>query len=206
MFRRYKICEINNLDSVYIDANTPKNAIKNMYKDYDIIIQLTNKESATHIIEFIDSNKKVINYYKVIIQSLHRKNKPDNYIAPMPKKQLQKIIKEFKAKGGIILINDDIDEFLSKQGAEGSTLNENTILLVKNPSRSAVYEELIHAEQYRKGKNDGSRESRLLCEIEAQKELIKRKEELDITDKENEQTKLALKVYEEEYKQLNKRR
>jgi hypothetical protein len=118
----------------------------------------------------------------------------------MPKRQLQEIIKEFKSKGGVIKIDDESEKFLESQNSEAVTLNENTILLTKNPCRSAVYEELIHANQYKQGKNDGSYESRLICEIEAQKELIKRKEELQITDLEDKQTRLALKAYEEEYK------
>lgn len=191
---------------MHIEADAPQEAIAKLYNGYNIDIYLSDELNASHIVELVGNTRKSTNYYKVVIKQLNRKSKPINYIEPMPKKQLQRIIRDFKAKGGVILINDDVDEFLRKQGAEGSTLNENTILLVKNPSRSAVHEELIHAEQYRKGKNNGSRRSRLLCEIEAQKILIRKKDELGITDKENEQTKLALKAYEEEYKQLNKRR
>lgn len=76
------------------------------------------------------------------------------------------------------------------------------VLLTRNPGRSAVYEELIHADQYRKGKNDGSYEKRLLCEIEAQEILIKKKEEWKITDIEDKQTRLALKAYKQEYKKF----
>lgn len=177
-----------------------------MYKNYNISIEVTCSEEATHIVELLYADRKSVNYYKVTFETLNRKPKSDDYIEPMPKKQLQRIIKDFKAKGGIILINDEVDEYLKKQHAEGSTLNENTILLVRNPGRSAVYEELIHAKQYADGKNDGSRKSRLRCEIEAQKMLIEHKEEWHITDKEDKQTRRVLKRYEQEYKKLNERR
>lgn len=202
--RKYRIHECRS-GQVCIDADTPQDALKILYKDFDISIQLSDSKDATHIVELINTSRKSVNYYIVTFNCLSRKPKPDNWVEPMPKRQLQGIIKDFKKKGGLILIDDDTDNFLRKQGAEGSTLNESTILLVKNPSRSAVYEELIHAEQYRKGKNDGSRKSRLICEIEAQKMLICKKDELGITDKENEQTKLALRAYEEEYRQLKRR-
>jgi hypothetical protein len=140
--------------------------------------------------------------YRVSINKLNRKSRSANYIEPMPKRQLQDIIKEFKSKGGVIKIDDESEKFLKSQNSEAVTLNENTILLTKNPGRSAVYEELIHARQFREGKNDGSYESRLICEIEAQKELIKRKDELQITDLEDKQTRLALKAYEAEYKKF----
>lgn len=133
---------------------------------------------------------------------LNRKPKPVDYIEPMPKKQLQRIIKDFRAKGGIIKIDEESETFLKIQNSEGSTLNKDTILLTRNPGRSAVYEELIHADQYRKGKNDGSYEKRLLCEIEAQEILIKKKEEWKITDIEDKQTRLALKAYKQEYKKF----
>ena len=102
-------------------------------------------------------------------------------------------------------MGEEVDKHLREQNAEAVTINENIILLSSNPGRSAVYEELIHAEQYRQGKNDGTYEKRLLCEIEAQKILIKKKEEYGITDKEDKQTKLALKAYKQEYKEFKKK-
>lgn len=52
--------------------------------------------------------------------------------------------------------------------AEGITLNENTILLRQNPGRASVFEELIHATQFRQSLNDGSQISRIQNEFAAQ--------------------------------------
>ena len=94
-------------------------------------------------------------------------------VKPMPKKQLRKIVKAFKKNGGLIQMNDATDAYLKSKKAEAITYDEKTILLKQKPGRAAVFEELIHATQYRQGKNDGSYYKRLLCEIEAQEKLIK---------------------------------
>lgn len=132
------------------------------------------------------------------MNALTRREKPDTFIMPMPKKQLQRIVKSFKTKGGIIQMSDATDEYLKTQHAEAITYNENTILLKQNPSRASVFEELIHCTQYRKGENDGSYESRLKCEIFAQEKLIKYSKEYKLTDAEIIQTKHALEAYKKE--------
>ena len=68
----------------------------------------------------------------------------------------------------------------------------------KSPGRAAVFEELIHATQYRQGKNDGTYKSRLLCEIEAQEKLLKYQKSYKLTKSEIKQTEKALKAYKKE--------
>ncbi len=203
MIRKYKISNKNG--TFYFEAESPQKAIEKMYKHSNIQIEVARKENATYKTELLHAGRISENYYIVCENTLSRKVKPDNYIEPMPKRQLQKIIKSFKAKGGIIKMDEDSEKFLKSQNSEAVTLNKDTILLTKNPGRSAVYEELIHAEQYRQGKNDGSYEQRLICEIEAQKILIEKKKEYNITDEEDRQTRLALKAYEKEYKEFIRR-
>lgn len=204
MLRKYRIT--NSKREIFcIEAQNPHEAIENLYKDHRVYIKLSDGKNATHIVELINAKRIHKNYYIVYTDTLERKPKPADYIEPMPKKQLQRIIKEFKAKGGIIAMGEEVDKHLREQNAEAVTINENIILLSSNPGRSAVYEELIHAEQYRQGKNDGTYEKRLLCEIEAQRILIKKKEEYGITDKEDKQTKLALKTYKQEYREFKKK-
>lgn len=132
---------------------------------------------------------------------MYRKKKKPDYIEPMPKEQLKRIIKAFKRQGGLIVISDDIDKRLESMQAEGSTFDATTILLHSKPSRSAVFEKLIHATQYRLGKNDGTELSRILNEIEAQKKLIKYKKAYKITDIEDFNTKKALSFYIQKYKE-----
>ena len=119
----------------------------------------------------------------------------------MPKKQLHKIEKSFKRQGRTIQRSDEIDKYLESKNAEAITYNQSIILLKKNPGRASVFEELIHATQYKNGENDGSYESRLKCEIAAQKKLIRNRKAYKLTQNEVKQTEQALIAYEDE---LNK--
>lgn len=128
---------------------------------------------------------------------MYRKKNPDK-IEPMPKKQFHKIEKAFKRQGGIFQYDEETDAYLDSKNAEAITYDAKTILFKTNPGRASVFEELIHTYQYRTGKNDGSYISRLECEIEAQKKLIKYSRAYKLTEKETEQTKAALTAYESE--------
>ena len=205
MIRKYVITD-SNKGIYYVDAESPQGALEQFFRGYKIQISISTKNSATHCVKLLNSTRNVENYYIVNVVSMNRKPKSLDYIEPMPKSKLQQIVKDFKAKGGIIKMDDDSERFLRNQNSEGVTLNDKTILLPKKPGRSAVYEELIHARQYEQNKNDGSYEQRLLCEIEAQEELIRRKEELEITDVEDKQTRLALKAYKKEYNEYKRRK
>ena len=132
-------------------------------------------------------------------EKMYRKKKTDK-IEPMPKKQLQKIVKVFRKNDGIIQMNAETDRYLEYKKAEAITYDAKTILLRQNSGRAAVFEELIHATQFRKGMNDGSLRSRIICEIEAQNKLLRNAKAYKLTDAEIRQTRSALKAYE---KQLN---
>lgn len=134
---------------------------------------------------------------------MYRKKSSDS-IEPMPKKQLQKIVKAFKRNCGIMQMNDATDAYLRSKKAEAITYDAKTILLKQRPGRAAVFEELIHATQYRQGKNDGSYKQRLLCEIEAQEKLIKYQKAYKLTPAEVKQTEQALKSYRKELEDLLK--
>ena len=128
---------------------------------------------------------------------MYRKSS-DGKVEPMPKKQFQKVVKSFKAKGGLIQFDDATDAYLASKNAEAITYDAKTILLKQNPGRASVFEELIHATQYRTGQNDGSYLKRLECEIEAQEKLLKYSKAYKLTDKEVRQTKHALTAYKKE--------
>ena len=136
------------------------------------------------------------------INEMFRKKRNLSILESMPKKQLQKIVKGFKRQGGIIQMDDATDVYLKSKMAEGITLNESTILLLQNPSRASVFEELIHATQFRKGLNDGSLISRLENEIEAQKMLLKNSKAYKLTPAEIKQTESALSGYIKELQDL----
>lgn len=132
------------------------------------------------------------------------RKKKNQDIEPMPKKQLQRIIKGYKRQGGMIQMDEMTDKHLSLHKSEGAALDAYTILLKRNPGRAAVFEELIHASQYRQGILDGSRKSRLLGEIEAQKKLIENSKAYGLTEREVSQTKKALSDYEKELEEYLK--
>ena len=135
-------------------------------------------------------------------EGMYRKH-TEGKIEPMPKKQLNKIVKGFKKQGGVIVMNDEVTAHLKANSAEGVTWDAKTILLTKNPGRGAVFEELIHATQFRQGKIDATPRSRIICEIEAQEKLIKYSKAYKLTDYEVEQTKKALEEYKSALRNLD---
>ena len=130
-------------------------------------------------------------------EEMYRKSH-EGKIEPMPKKQLRKIEKAFKARGGIIQYDDATDEYLKSKNAEAITYNETTILIRKNAGRASIFEELIHTAQYRSWENDGSYLSRLKCEISAQQKLLENAKAYKLTEPEIIQTKRALQAYKNE--------
>lgn len=121
---------------------------------------------------------------------------------PMDSKRFKRI-KRGCAKVGILIIQDDeAQRNLDYFGNEAAAINAHIILLRPNPSASAVFEELIHATQYRKGLMDGSYKSRLKCEFEAAEKLIRCKKSYGITDKEDAITRKNLMHYYNEYNKL----
>ncbi len=133
------------------------------------------------------------------VEGMYRKSKKGK-VEPMPKKQFHRLEKSFKRRGGIIQYSQATDDYLASKHAEGITYDSKTILLKQNPGRASVFEELIHAHQYRTGKNDGSYLSRLNSEIDAQKKLIRHSSLFQLTQQEIEQTKSALESYKKELK------
>ena len=150
----------------------------------------------------ISENSDIINIVDI---EMFRKSKIGK-AEPMPKKQFLKIEKRFKARGGVFQYSDEMDEYLKKRNAEAITYNSKTILFRKDPSRASVFEELIHATQYKNGENDGSYISRLKCEIVAQKKLIKYSKAYNLTELEIRQTQEALKAYENELNNYNNKK
>ncbi|CAI3548391.1 hypothetical protein [Clostridium neonatale] len=179
------------------EAKSSKEQVKANGKDRTIQVKIPKL-----IDKKIDTNTTKSGMIKE--SKLYRKSKMGK-IKPMPKKQLRKIVKGFSRNGGIIQINKETDAYLKSKAAEAITYNESTILLRQNTGRAAVFEELIHATQYKDGMNDGSLESRLICEIEAQKKLIKYSNAYKLTGIEIKQTKSALESYKKQLKEYYKK-
>lgn len=152
--------------------------------------------------ESIKSANRNEGYLKIEKEGMYRKAKDSTAIEPMPKRQLQRIVKGFKRQGGIIQMDDATDLYLQSKNAEAITYNQNTILLRQKPGRASVFEELIHATQYRQGLNDGSTISRIQNEIAAQEMLLRNSEAYKLTPAEIKQTQLALESYVAELQKL----
>ena len=149
------------------------------------------------------SRRSIIELEKGTDILLYRKKENVFGFEPMPKKQFLRKIKEFKKIGGLIQCDEYTENYLlNVKKAEGVTYNGYTILLPRRPSRSAVYEELFHAQQYRDGKIDGSELSRVRCEIEAQMYLLDNVEKFNFTEKEVELTKKNLNMYKNDLERL----
>lgn len=85
--------------------------------------------------------------------------------------ELARIKTAFGRNGGIIDQGAEAQAYLRLQGAEDVTFGADTILLRSSPSRSSVFEELIHTAQNRTGRFTG--ENVLQMEIEAAEKLIR---------------------------------
>ena len=186
-----------------IGAQQLRHKVSTLEGKYQSIAQLTGIKAQPEKMTVIKQEKLLTkqssdSIMKVGGDVMYRKKKAEGYIEPMPKKQLLRIEKAFKQNGGIIQRNKETDMYLASREAEGITLNAKTILLMQNPSRASVFEELIHSHQYKVGENDGSIISRLKCEIAAQEKLLKYAKAYRLTEPEIIQTEKALKNYREE--------
>lgn len=65
--------------------------------------------------------------------------------------EVDAITADFRAAGDVVDQSVDAQRYLHARGSGGLTLNQDTILLLANPTRTAVFEELIHVEQFRNG-------------------------------------------------------
>jgi hypothetical protein len=70
--------------------------------------------------------------------------------AGLTQAEVDAITVDFRA-GGVVDQSVDAQRYLQARGAGGLTLNQETILLPANPTRTAVFEELVHAQQFRRG-------------------------------------------------------
>lgn len=121
--------------------------------------------------------------------------------AAMDGMEFQRIKTAYERTGGVINQSAEGVRRLDYYGVEASTLGDY-ITLRQAPTRSAVFEELIHATQNRLGRNDGSPLSRVLNEIEAQEKLINFRRNYRIPNSETRQTIKALRGYRADLKQL----
>ena len=122
---------------------------------------------------------------------VYRKNNKKR-AEPMPRKLFHLICKALKRRGIVVWTGDEADKICESQNAEAFTLNECTVVFRKNPSRSVVFEELIHLWQFANNRCDGTKVSRIKCEIEAKEKVLKCAESYKLTKLDVEITKELL--------------
>lgn len=128
--------------------------------------------------------------------TLNRIDNSSNHI-PMDPEKFNRMKNAYEKQGGLIIPEHEAVPLLNYHGTEASTLNATTIAFRPNPSASAVFEEFIHATQYRTGRATGS--NILEMEIEAKEKLIRYRKAYEIP---NSETKVTIKHLREYRKQL----
>ncbi len=123
---------------------------------------------------------------------------------PMPEEQFSRIKKRAETIGILILSDEDSERYVLSRGAEGITLNANTVCLMRNPSRVAVFEELIHTSQYRSGKIDGTPLSIARAEVEAKTKILRNAKAYNLTKTEINTTRKILENDRKALEQLLK--
>ena len=194
----------------------------------DVFAALTHlidqiKKGANNFAAYV---KKIIDDFFKWLEDLFKSGKADDLIIdkgiyskiigkPINLKLLKKLQKQFKKLGGELKYDEESFEYiLSREKVmeteiEAITLNEELILLNKNASTSAVYEELIHAEQFRSGQYDnwatlfGSKPAEFLMEKEAAEELLKNASKWKLPDEEIELIKERLQYFINKLKEYN---
>ncbi len=134
---------------------------------------------------------------------------------PISKKLLRELQDEFKKLGGDLVYDKNSFEYIASrekvynEEIEALTFNEELIYLNKNATTSAVYEELIHAEQFRSGKyNDWVNKynniiAENLMEKEAAEELLENATKWKLPTEEVKLIKERLEYFKNELKRLN---
>jgi RHS repeat-associated protein len=112
---------------------------------------------------------------------------------PMEAEKFNRMKNAFEKKGGLIVKEEEALPLLNYHGVEASTLDATTIAFRPNPSASAVFEEFIHATQYRTGRANGT--NIIEMEIEAKEKLIKFRKAYEIPNSETRDTIQQLRQY-----------
>ncbi|WP_449386727.1 hypothetical protein [Chryseobacterium lineare] len=134
---------------------------------------------------------------------------------PISKELLRELQDEFKKLGGDLVYDKNSFEYIASrekvynEEIEALTFNEELIYLNKNATTSAVYEELIHAEQFRSGKyNDWVNKynniiAENLMEKEAAEELLENATKWNLPKEEVKLIKERLEYFTNELNRLD---
>lgn len=111
---------------------------------------------------------------------------------------------DFRALGGVVDQSEDVQRYLQARGAGGLTLNRDTILLPISPTRTAIFEELVHVEQFRAGLTiEAGRGGVLRFEAEAAEILIRNRHAWQLPPKEVRQVLDNLRTIREQLQRMD---
>src|SRR5207253_805345 len=118
--------------------------------------------------------------------------------------EVDAITAEFRGGGGVVDQSADAQRYLQARGAGGATYNERLILLPANPTRTAVFEELVHADQFRRRVTiEPGRGGVLRYEAEAAETLIRHRHAWHLQRDEVRQVVENLRTIRAELQRLN---
>ena len=132
---------------------------------------------------------------------------PELPYKPVSEERYNRLIIPLKKMGVTIMRGADIDRLLDLKGAEGDTLDENTVLFKQKVSISAILEETRHVKQNRQGLNNDKdvRLRGVLNEIDAKEYLLSVADKYKIPREETEATKIQLEMYKDVLKELEEK-
>lgn len=72
---RYKVCKVGSHQTFWsaVKVRTPKDAIKYIYRDFDIEINTGSADKHTHRVELLYSKKESVTYYNVKVLGVKKK-------------------------------------------------------------------------------------------------------------------------------------
>lgn len=123
---------------------------------------------------------------------------------PIEPERFARIRERFAARGRTIDVSDDAQRFLAMREAEAVTFNADLIMMKPEPSKSALFEELIHATQHREGRVDrwteahGPAAAVLLAEYRAASRLVENHEAYGISPAEHARNLVRVETFGKE--------
>jgi len=108
---------------------------------------------------------------------------------PMDNAEFERIKNAFERNGGMVIQNCEWDRHLDKRNADASSFGSDTMIFRSGtpPTRSELFEELIHTSQNRQGRFYGP-SNVVEMEIEAKRKLVANQRVYGISDVENAET------------------
>lgn len=168
--------------------------LRQIVKDNDFLTRQYDRE------QIVNNNAKTQLFRNNLGYNVHRKKLKNVHKKPISKAELNKLTKNFKKSGGLILMGPDVDKQLKDVKADGAAVNDIYIKLSSTAGRATVREELIHVKQFRRSGVPKSYGEIYERELEADNLLLRNAKKWKFSEEEIEDTKRLKAYYEEKLK------